>query len=152
MKFIKSNQPEFEQSFSSYKCCANGCLLNGPISTSSDKWVCAFHHMAAPEQWVSMTEAIRENKDIIGILDDLLKISEITWNGTSREPSQRDFYQQLFNDRPNLKPLPNENRSKYEYRLKNHIAEVAGLISKKKGPSFQKTKDLSGFYNPAEFF
>jgi hypothetical protein len=92
------------------------------------------------------------------VIDDLIKISEIAWSKPMRvngveTPAERDLHMMLFDDRPHLKPMQNEGRSKYEYRLRNHLAEIAGVVGKSRQvQNTVKTKELTHFYNPADFF
>lgn len=159
MSFVKNNRPQQEEKVVSYKCHATGCNRLGTISTSADKWVCAYHHMADPEKWPLMTEVLHENKDILRVIDDLIKISEVAWSHELRSrngktlPAERDLHMMLFDDRPHLKPMPDEGRSKYEYRLRNHLAEIAGIVGKTgQVQNTVKTKQLTQFHNPADFF
>ena len=153
MKFIKSNKPQQEESYVSYKCCANNCPLNGPISTMQDKWVCSFHFRSEPDKWPMVTETIRNNVHLFGILDDLKKLSEIDWTIQIKDqPPQRDLYLSLFDDNPQLKPYSDEKKIHYEYRLMDYIAQQAGVLAKKKKQSFIKTQSLTQFHNPSEFF
>jgi hypothetical protein len=151
-KFLKINKPQ-EETFVSYKCCANGCPLNGPISTAQDKWTCQFHFRADSSKWPIVTEAIRANEALFGILDDLSKISEVEWSKDMKNsPAQRGLYMNLFDDNPELKPMANELKSKYEYRLRDYIAVQAGVLARKKENSYVKTKTLSKWHNPADVF
>ena len=158
MSFVKNTRPQQEEKVVSYKCCANGCNRLGTISTSADKWTCAYHHMADPEKWPVMTEVLYENKDILLVIDDLIKISEIAWSSALKDRNgvvtvpERDLHMMLFDDRPHLKPMENEGRSKYEYRLRNYLAEIAGVVGKKKAQTYVATKQLTQFSNPADFF
>ncbi len=152
MSFIKNTTPQKENHVVSYKCCANNCPLNGTISTVQDKWVCSFHFRADSEKWPMVTQAIRDNADLFGMLDDLRKISEVEWSGSIKgNPPQREFYKQLFDDRPNLKPMDNENKSKYEYRLMDHISVMSGVLAKKQQPTFIQSKPVSKFLAPADY-
>lgn len=136
-----------------FKCCANGCRLHGTISTMQDKWVCAYHHMAETEKWPIVTESLRMNEDLIGMIGDLVKISEIVWDSpVGDKPAQRDLYITVFESRPELQPLPNEKRVKYEYRLRDYVAQQVGVLTKARKPTYVSTKPAGHFYNPSEFF
>lgn len=153
MRFVKNDRPQQEEKAVSLNCVANGCFLRGTISTSSDRWLCAYHHIADPEKWPAMTETLREHGDVLEIIDDLLKISEVNWSSQiNDQPAQRGLFMMLFDDRPHLKPGPDENRSKYEYRLRNHICEVAGVVGRTREKSYMATKRHSNFKNASSYF
>ena len=100
-----------------------------------------------------VTETIRNNVHLFGILDDLKKLSEIDWTIPIKDqPPQRDLYLSLFDDNPQLKPYSDEKKIHYEYRLMDYIAQQAGVLAKKKKQSFMKTQSLTQFHNPSEFF
>ena len=158
MSFIKTSKPQKEESYVSYNCCANGCPLPGSISTIQDKWTCSFHFRADSIKWPMVTEAIRQNESLFGVLSELHKISEIEWGkemierSGNHKPAQRDLFMQMFDDQPELKPRHDENKSHYEYRLYDYISVQAGVLAKKNSPTYVGTKKLSAFHNPSEFF
>jgi hypothetical protein len=152
MSFIKKTAPQKEDYVVSYKCCAHGCPLTGTISTVQNKWTCSYHFRAESESWPFVTMAILEGRQILGIVDGLKKLSEIEWSCEVRgTPAQRDFYKQLFDDQPDLKPYDDENKSHYEYRLMDHIAITSGVLAKKKVSTYVGTKTLSKFTTPADY-
>lgn len=151
MSFIKNTTPQKEDPVVSYKCCAHGCPLTGSISTVQNKWMCSFHFRAEPDNWPAVTSAIFSNEPIFGMLADLRKISEIEWASEIRgNPPQRELYKQLFDDQPELKPKDDENKSRYEYRLIDHISVSAGVLAKRQGKTYVGTKSLNKFTNPAD--
>ena len=100
-----------------------------------------------------MTETIRENEAIFGLLADLSKISEIEWSASLKgKPAQREMYLRLFDDQPELKPGPTEKKIHYEYRLMDHIAKKGMSKPAKHAHMYPTAKQGSGFYNPSEFF
>ena len=152
MSFLKTTKPKDEPKIS-YRCMANGCPLNGPISTNGGQWMCSFHFRAESKKWPQMTEAIRNNEAIFGLLDDLQKISEIQWSASIKgEPPQREFYLGLFDEQPELKPGPTEKKIHYEYRLMNHIAKLGSDEKAQYGQTYAKAKQPAAVYNPSEFF
>lgn len=151
MSFIKNTTPQKEEIFVSYKCHAHGCPLNGTISALQNRWTCSFHFRADPDNWPSVTSAIHNNRPILGIIDDLRKISEIEWASEIRgNPPQRDIYMRLFDDQPELKPHDGESKSRYEYRLMDHISVSAGVLAKSQGKTYMPTRQLTKFHNPAD--
>ena len=67
-------------------------------------------------------------------------------------PAQRDLYMSLFDDEPELKPRPDENKSHYEYRLRDHISRKAGVLARRIEPSTITTKSIQRVNNPADYF
>ena len=157
MSFLKTTKPKDEPTIS-YRCMANGCPLNGSISTNGAQWMCSFHFRAESRKWPMMTETIRDNEAIFGILNDLRKISEIEWskdmipkNGL-HQPAQRGLYMQMFDDQPELKPGPTEKKIHYEYRLMDYIAKQGSGKKSQHAQTYPTAKQPSAFYNPSEFF
>lgn len=155
-RFIKTQRVE-EEPIVSYKCMANGCPLTGGISTVPDKWTCSFHFRSESDKWPMVTEAIRDSKDILGLIDGLRKIDEISWvKDTStkdeHKPAQIVLYEQLFDDRPELKPLNGEKRVHYEYRLLEYVSKLTGVLSKNHGTSYPKAYVPKNWTNAADAF
>jgi hypothetical protein len=155
-RFIKTQRIE-DEPIVSYKCVANGCPLSGGISTILDKWTCSFHFRSEPDKWPMVTEAIRESRDILGLIDGLRKIDEISWvkdtsSKDAMRPAQITLYQQLFDDRPELKPMDNEKRVHYEYRLFEYVSMIAGVLTKKHEASYPKAYVPKTWTNAADAF
>lgn len=152
MSFLRTTKPKDEPTIS-YRCMANGCPLNGSISTNGAQWMCSFHFRAESRKWPMMTEAIRENEAIFGLLADLSKISEIEWSASLKgKPAQREMYLGLFDDQPELKPGPTEKKIHYEYRLMDYIVKQGRDKKAQHGRTYQTAKQPAAFYNPSEFF
>ena len=152
MSFLKTTKPKEEPSVS-YRCVANGCPLNGSISTNGAQWMCSFHFRAESNSWPMMTETIRDNEALFGLLADLSKISEIEWSASLKgKPAQREMYFGLFDDQPELKPGATEKKIHYEYRLLDHIAKLGSGKKTEHPRTYQTAKTGAAFYNPSEFF
>ena len=152
MSFLKTTKPK-EETVTNFRCLANGCPLKGTISPNGGQWMCSFHFKTDSSQWPQMTEAIRNNEAIFGLLDDLRKISEIDWTATvNGRPPQREMYLGLFDDQPELKPGPAEKKIHYEYRLMDYIAKLGSGKKAQYGKTYQTSKKPHEVYNPSEFF
>ena len=152
MSFLRTTKPKDEPTIS-YRCMANGCPLNGSISTNGAQWMCSFHFRAESNSWPMMTETIRDNEALFGLLADLSKISEIEWSASLKgKPAQREMYFGLFDDQPELKPGPTEKKIHYEYRLMDHIAKQGSDKKAQHAQTYQTAKQPSAFYKPSEFF
>ena len=152
MSFLKTTKPKEEPSVS-YRCVANGCPLNGPISPNGGQWMCSFHFRTDSSKWPQMTEAIRNSKAIFGLLDDLRKISEIEWSASIKgRPPQREMYFGLFDDQPELKPGPVEKKIHYEYRLMDYVSKMGSDKKSQYGQTYATAKQPAAVYNPSEFF
>jgi hypothetical protein len=127
----KSTFPE-EQA-SGHNCHANGCPMGGGISTGGH-WVCSYHHQAAPEDWPRVTEALRDSHDIRLAINEIMKIDMISWGVSIKGyPPRWQEFEMLFDQKPALQPNANDKlrKTKYEYRLRNELAIVAGLARRK---------------------
>ena len=152
MSFLKTTKPKEEPSVS-YRCVANGCPLNGPISLNGGQWMCSFHFRTDNSQWPQMTETIRNSEAIFGLLDDLRKISEIEWSASIKgRPPQREMYFGLFDDQPELKPGPVEKKIHYEYRLMDYVAKLGSDKKSQYRQTYTTAKQPATVYNPSEFF
>lgn len=152
MSFLKTTKPKDEPTIS-YRCMANGCPLSGSISTNGAQWMCSFHFRAESNKWPQMTETIRDNKAIFGLLADLNKISEIEWSASIKgAPAQREMYLGLFDDQPELKPGQTEKKIHYEYRLMDYIAMQGSSKKATHSKTYPSAKQSAAFYNPSEFF
>ena len=153
MSFKRAEKTEKFDSKPTFRCVANNCPLNGSISTAQDKWMCGFHFRAEPTDWPRVSDALYQSEALLGILDDLHKVSEVTWSkAMNKAPAQRDLYMSLFDDEPELKPRPDENKSHYEYRLRDHISRKAGVLARRIEPSAITTKSIQRVNNPADYF
>ncbi len=135
MSFVKARMRSAEapaiETSSSNKCAANGCPLRGTITPSGGRYVCAYHHSAQPEQWPRVTEAMREHKNIIMGLDEVIGMGDIDWAMGKWEMLSR-----FFSNDPELQPTTAErnHRRWYEYRLHNWLMYLAGVTSKRPVP------------------
>jgi hypothetical protein len=124
---FKKIQPEAE--VHDDRCKANGCPLRGSINMGGG-WMCSYHSNAEAHQWPRVTEALLEADDIRLAIDEVLKIDGISWaervNG--HLPRWMEF-EKLFDHKPDLQPQGREKelKTKYEYRLRNELAILAGL-------------------------
>ena len=112
------------------RCNANGCPCRGTISTGGPA-VCVYHHSAHPEIWSRATETLIEREDIRLAIDEVLQCGDAEWF-TGRWAMMDRF----FSHEEELKPTESErnHRRWYEYRLKNHLMYLSGVIGKRPLP------------------
>jgi hypothetical protein len=125
---FKKIQPETEF-HDDGRCKANGCPLRGSVNFGGG-WLCSYHSQGESHDWPRVTEALINADDIRLAIDEVLKIDAITWaervNG--HLPRWMEF-ERLFDHKPELQPQGKEKelKTKYEYRLRNELAILAGL-------------------------
>lgn len=125
---FKKIQPEAEF-HDDGRCKANGCPMRGSVNFGGG-WLCSYHSQGESHDWPRVTEALINADDIRLAIDEVLKIDAITWaervNG--HLPRWMEF-ERLFDHKPELQPQGREKelKTKYEYRLRNELAILAGL-------------------------
>jgi len=116
-----------------HNCFANGCPMAGGISTGGN-WVCAYHHQATSDQWPRVTEALRDAENVRLAINEVMKIDMISWgSAVNGYPPKWQEFAALFDHKPDLQPTEHEKirKTKYEYRLRNELAILAGLAKRK---------------------
>ena len=125
---FKKIQPEIEARDES-RCKANGCPMRGTLNLGGG-WVCVYHSQCEPHDWPRVTEALIQADDIRLAIDEVLKIDAITWASQVGNSLPRWMeFERLFDHKPELQPQGRERelKTKYEYRLRNELAVLAGL-------------------------
>ena len=155
-KYAQEKSTDHDEKHSRF-CHANGCPMPGSVSTGG-YFFCSYHSKADSSQWGFVTESLKEAKDIIFVLDELLKIDVISWaSQINGYPPKWMEFDQLFSDRPDLKPQSEEQqkKSKYEYRLRNYLGELTGTYGKARTlqvPKAPPTVPFNEMHNEHEIF
>lgn len=130
LRTTKNNAPALPGK-SSLLCIANGCPMPGSISGSGAGFVCFIHHSTDGADWPRATESILQNERIRLAIIETARIDDVSW-----WRGQWRILDGLFDDEPALQPTEAERQQKswYEYRLRDWLAYYAGAIPKAPAP------------------